>query len=100
MMTRKNQVDDLLARFERKPINQKTCPYCHHGEQRFIKPLIRHTGETGDMGEMDYHEAALDIEHNQLYIQGYVLNLGEYCFETDANYCPKCGRKFAKNERN
>ncbi len=23
MMTRKNQVDDLLARFERKPINQK-----------------------------------------------------------------------------
>ena len=95
MMTRKNQVDDLLARFERKPINQKKCPYCHHGEQGFIKPLIRYTGETGDMGEMDYHEAALDIEHNQLYIQGYVHNLGEYCFETDANYCPMCGRKLS-----
>ena len=27
-MTRKNQVDDLLTRFERKPINQKKCPYC------------------------------------------------------------------------
>ena len=50
MMTRKNQVDDLLTRFERKPINQKKCPYCHHGEQGFIKPLIRYTGETGDMG--------------------------------------------------
>lgn len=25
------------------------------------------------------------------YIQGYVPNLSEYCFETDANYCPKCG---------
>lgn len=92
-MTRKNKVDDLLTRFERKPINQKKCPYCHHGEQGFIKPLIRYTGETGDMGEMDYHEAALDIEHKQLYIQGNVLHLGEYCFETDANYCPKCGRR-------
>lgn len=27
-MTRKNQVDDLLARFERKSITQKKCPYC------------------------------------------------------------------------
>ena len=98
MMTRKNQVDDLLTRFERKPINQKKCPYCHHGEQGFIKPLIRYTGETGDMGEMDYHEVALDIEHNQLYIQGDVPNLGEYCFETNINYCPKCGRELAKNE--
>ncbi|MGZ0156520.1 hypothetical protein ACXJQ9_04380 [Lactobacillus johnsonii] len=77
---------------------KEKCPYCHHGEQGFIKPLIRYTGETGFMGDMDYHEAALDIEHNQLYIQGEVPRLGEYCFETDANYCPKCGRKLAENE--
>lgn len=73
--------------------DQKKCPYCHHGRQGFIQPLIRYTGETGFMGDMDYHETALDIEHNQLYIQGYVFGLGEYCFETDVNYCPKCGRK-------
>lgn len=54
-----------------------------------------------DMGEMDYHEAALDIEHKQLYIQGDVPHLGEYCFETDANYCPKCGgRLLSENATN
>lgn len=79
-------------------MSKEKCLYCHHGEQGFIKSLIRYTGEIGDMGEMDYHEAALDIEHNQLYIQGEVPRLGEYCFETDVNYCPKCGRKLDKNE--
>ena len=38
MMTRKNQVDDLLARFERKSITQKKCPYCapNHSKDLFI----------------------------------------------------------------
>ena len=37
MMTRKNQVDDLLARFERKSITQKKCPYCapNHSKDLF-----------------------------------------------------------------
>lgn len=35
----------------------------------------------------------MKIIDNRIYIQGYVPNLGEYCFETNANYCPKCGRK-------
>ena len=36
-MTRKNQVDDLLARFERKSITQKKCPYCapNHSKDLF-----------------------------------------------------------------
>ena len=28
MMTRINQVDELLTKFERKSISQKKCPYC------------------------------------------------------------------------
>lgn len=51
-------------------MSKEKCPYCHHGELGFIKPLIRYTGETSFMGDMNYHETALDIEHNQLYIQG------------------------------
>lgn len=54
-------------------MSKEKCPYCHHGEQRFIKPLIRYTGETGDMGEMDYHEAALDIEHISFIFRGMSL---------------------------
>ncbi|WP_436341517.1 hypothetical protein ACSF83_04850 [Lactobacillus johnsonii] len=36
-------------------MTKEKCPYCHHGAHGFINPLIRYTGETGDMGEMDYH---------------------------------------------
>ena len=61
MMTRKNQVDDLLARFERKSITQKKCPYCHNeiGKKHYV--LVNSNFLTSDDECM---EATVDINSN------------------------------------
>lgn len=92
-MTRKNQVDDLLTRFERKSINQKKCLYCHHetGKKHYIL-LECHYYANDD----NYVEATVDINTDKsmsLIVGDYY---GDNTDEIKINYCPKCGRKLEK----
>ena len=77
---------------------KEKCPYCHYDDAGLVKPLIKYAGAADLMGDFDYHEAGLNVKRKQLYIQGDVCQLGEFYFETNVNYCPKCGRKLAENE--
>lgn len=86
-MTRKNKVDDLLTRFERKPINQKKCPYCH---------FDKYHDDPNDTLFSDGCE--IFIRQNQsmdIYFSEYRdPELGnDYEFNFKIEYCPKCGRK-------
>lgn len=89
MMTRKNQVDDLLTRFERKPINQKKCPYCHNGTGKKHYTLLQCHYFAND----NYVEATVDINTDK----SLLLIVGDYygddTDEIKINYCPICGRK-------
>ena len=87
MMSKTNQVDDLLTRFERKPINQKKCPYCHHGEQGFINPRKDLFSSDGS----DYF-ISVSIRKSKMHLA--VLSWdGGYSENLPINYCPMCGRK-------
>lgn len=88
MMSKTNQVDDLLTRFERKPINQKKCPYCapNHHKNLFIC----------DKG--DYF-MSISIRKSKVHLVELFWD-GGYIKDLPINYCPKCGRKLEKNERN
>lgn len=91
-MTRKNKVDDLLTRFERKSAKQnQKCPYCHNeiGKKHYM--LVNSNFLTSDD---EYMEATVDINSNDKTI---VLTIGD-CYSDDSyeikiNYCPMCGRE-------
>ena len=81
MMTRKNQVDDLLTRFERKSITQKKCPYCAPNHS---KDLFSSDGS-------DYF-ISVSIRMSKMHLA--VLSWdGGYSGNLPINYCPVCGRK-------
>ena len=88
-MTRKNKVDDLLTRFERKPINQKKCPYCHNETGKKHYTLLEWHYFAND----NYVEATVDINTDKsmsLIVGDYY---GDDTDEIKINYCPMCGRK-------
>ncbi|MEJ6075487.1 hypothetical protein [Lactobacillus johnsonii] len=90
-MTRKNKVDDLLTRFERKSAKQnQKCPYCHNEIGRVHYALLDSNFLTSD----EYMEATVDINSND---KTMVLTIGDYygdnTDEIKINYCPICGRK-------
>lgn len=92
-MTRKNKVDDLLTRFERKPINQKKCPYCHNeiGKKHYV--LVNSNFLTSDD---EYMEATVDINSNDKTMSLIVGDYyGDSTDEIKINYCPMCGRKLS-----
>lgn len=79
-MTRKNKVDDLLTRFERKPTNQKKCPYCQGNE-----PLVNFDDTPIQIYIGFNEDSALSVD-----VDSAIYNL---TFEIQAIYCPICGRR-------
>lgn len=91
-MSRTNQVDDLLTRFERKSAKQnRKCPYCHNEIEKTHYALVGSNFYTSDD---EYMEATVDINSNDKTL---VLTIGDFygdnSDEIKINYCPMCGRK-------
>lgn len=91
-MSRTNQVDDLLTRFERKSAKQnQKCPYCHNEIGKTHYALLASHFYTSDDECM---EATVDINSNDKTMS---LTIGDFygddSEEIKINYCPMCGRK-------
>ena len=105
MMTRKNQVDDLLARFERKSISQKKCPYCtfdpdtHMGADFISGSQIDQTfKEQIDRWDGTNWTTVTYIYEHKDYFELVTNNPDSECYSrvltyTTIEYCPKCRRR-------
>lgn len=91
-MSRTNQVDDLLTRFERKSAKQnQKCPYCHNEIGKTHYALVNSNFLTSDDECM---EATVDINSNDKTMSLTISDFyGDDSEEIKINYCPMCGRK-------
>ena len=97
MMTRKNQVDDLLTRFERKSINQKKCSCCDFDSDGFGKNII---GKGYGSCEIRLYRATKYDFYIYSYSVGAEALLKDWfeIYSQKVRFCPVCGRRLLSED--
>ncbi len=94
LMTRKNQVDELLTRFERKDIKREKCLCCDFDADGFGKNII---GKGYGSCEIRLYRATKYDFYIYSYSVGAEALLKDWfeIYSQKVRFCPVCGRRLS-----